>query len=68
MKVGDLVKVKWANPTSKEKIGVLIEFKRYRKSKSEFAKVFHTNGHTRHLSYQCSGGLYASRRHSKTQR
>ena len=46
MKVGDLVHVKWANPTSKEKIGVLIEFKRYRKSKPEFAKVFHTNGHT----------------------
>ena len=45
MKVGDLVKVKWANPTSKEKIGVLIEFKRYRKSKSEFARVAHTNGH-----------------------
>ena len=46
MKVGDLVQVKWANPTSKEKIGVLIEFVRYRKSKSEFARVFHTNGHT----------------------
>ena len=45
MKVGDLVQVKWANPTSKEKIGVLIEFKRYRKSKSEFARVAHTNGH-----------------------
>ena len=44
MKVGDLVKVKWANPTSKEKIGVLIVFQRY--GGSEFAKVFHTNGYT----------------------
>jgi hypothetical protein len=46
MKVGDLVKVTWVNPTSREpNIGVLIEFKRYRKSKSEFARVAHTNGH-----------------------
>ena len=44
MKVGDLVQVKWANPTSKEKIGVLVVFKRF--GGSEFAKVFHTNGHT----------------------
>ena len=44
MKVGDLVQVKWANPTSKEKVGVLIKFKRF--GRSEFAKVFHTNGHT----------------------
>ena len=44
MKVGDLVKVKWANPTSKEKIGVLIMFQRF--GGSEFAKVFHTNGYT----------------------
>ena len=44
MKVGDLVKVKWANPTSKEKIGVLIVFQRF--GGSEFAKVFHTNGYT----------------------
>ena len=44
MKVGDLVKVKWANPTSKEKIGVLIVFIRF--GGSEFAKVFHTNGYT----------------------
>ena len=46
MKVGDLVKVIWVNPTSREpNIGVLIEFKRYRKSKSEFARVAHTNGY-----------------------
>ena len=46
MKVGDLVKVIWVNPTSREpNIGVLIEFKRYRKSKSEFARVAHTTGH-----------------------
>ena len=44
MKVGDLVKVKWANPTSKEKIGVLIMFQRF--GGSEFAKVFHTTGDT----------------------
>jgi len=44
MKVGDLVKVKWANPTSKEKIGVLIMFQRF--NGSEFAKVFHTTGDT----------------------
>ena len=44
MKVGDLVKVKWANPTSKEKIGVVIRFQRF--GASEFAKVFHTNGYT----------------------
>ena len=44
MKVGDLVKVKWANPTSKEKIGVLVVFQRF--GGSEFAKVFHTNGYT----------------------
>ena len=44
MKVGDLVKIKRANPTSKEKIGVLIMFQRF--GGSEFAKVFHTNGYT----------------------
>ena len=44
MKVGDLVKIKWANPTSKDKIGVLIMFQRF--GGSEFAKVFHTNGYT----------------------
>ena len=43
MKVGDLVKVKWANPTSKEKVGVLIRFQRF--GGSEFAKVGHPNGH-----------------------
>ena len=47
MQIGDLVKVKWANPTSKDpNIGVLIEFVRYRKLKSEFARVYHTNGYT----------------------
>ena len=44
MKVGDLVKVKWANPTSDEGVGVLIRFQRF--GGSEFAKVFHTNGYT----------------------
>ena len=42
MKVGDLVKIKWASRTSREKFGVLIEFKRF--NGSEFARVFHTNG------------------------
>ena len=45
MKVGDLVRIIWVNPTSRDPdIGVLIEFKRF--GGSEFAKVFHTNGHT----------------------
>ena len=42
MKVGDLVKIKWASRTSREQFGVLIEFKRF--NGSEFARVFHTNG------------------------
>ena len=67
MKVGDLVKVKWANPTSKEKIGVLIVFERF--GGSEFAKVFHTNGYILALIVAVLWRLYhASRRHSKTQR
>ena len=46
MKVGDLVKVKWPNPTSKDPaIGVILEIKRWGHSKSEFARVAHTNGH-----------------------
>ena len=44
MKVGDLVRITWINPTSREpNIGVLLEFKRY--SVAEFARVAHTNGH-----------------------
>ena len=42
MKVGDLVKIKWASRTSREKIGVVLEFIRY--NGSEYARVFHTNG------------------------
>ena len=43
MKVGDLVRITWIDPKSREpNIGVLLEFKRY--SVAEFARVFHTNG------------------------
>ena len=46
MKVGDLVRIIWVNPTSRDPdIGVLLEIIRWRRSKSEFAKVAHTNGH-----------------------
>ena len=44
MKVGDLVKIKWASRKSKEKIGVLIKFIRF--NGSEYAKVFHATGDT----------------------
>ena len=44
MKVGDLVRVTWMNPTSRDpSTGVIIEFKRF--NTSEFARVFLTNGH-----------------------
>ena len=46
MKVGDLVRIIWVNPTSRDPaIGVLLEIIRWRRSKSEFARVAHTNGH-----------------------
>ena len=46
MKVGDLVRIIWVNPTSRDPaIRVLLEIIRWRRSKSEFAKVAHTNGH-----------------------
>ena len=44
MKVGDLVKIKWASRKSREKIGVVLEFIRF--NGSEYAKVFHTTGDT----------------------
>ena len=44
MKVGDLVKIKWASRTSREKIGVVLEFIRF--NGSEYARVFHNTGDT----------------------
>jgi len=47
MKVGDLVKLKWPNPTSKDPdIGVILQIIQYGAVKSKFAKVGHPNGHT----------------------
>ena len=44
MQIGDLVKVKWMNPTSKDaNLGVIIELKKH--WQSEFAKVAHGNGY-----------------------
>ena len=41
MKVGDLVKVKWPNPT----IGIVLKIIQFGKVKSRFAEVCLTNGH-----------------------
>ena len=46
MQVGDLVKVKYPNPTSKHpRIGVVLEFLQWGVVKSRFARVALTDGH-----------------------
>jgi len=46
MKVGDLIKVKYPNPTSKDPhIGVIVEFLQWGVVKSKFARVCLINGH-----------------------
>ena len=51
MKVGDLVKVKWPNPTSKDPhIGIVLKKIQFGKVKSRFAEVCLINGH--HATYR----------------
>ena len=46
MKVGDLVKVKYPNPTSKHPhIGVVLEILQWGQISSKFARVALTDGH-----------------------
>ena len=45
MKVGDLVKIKWASRTSREKIGVVLEFLQWGQVSSRFASVCLIDGH-----------------------
>ena len=46
MKVGDLVKIKWASRTSREKIGVVLEFLQWGAVvSSKFARVCLIDGH-----------------------
>ena len=46
MQIGDLVKVKWTNPTSTDpNVGVIIQTIQYGNLPSKFAKVTLTNGY-----------------------
>ena len=69
MKVGDLVKLKWPNPTSKNPhIGVLLKIIQFGKVKSRFAEVCLINGHRATYRMDNLEVHHASRRLSKTQR